>query len=108
MERRIRDATRLMSTDGTNDSNAKDDVSIGAGFLLLPPANEVWGKVIFSQVSVCPQRGLCMMSLPVWSLWGGGLCPGCLPTENPLPPDYEKRAVRILLECFFCFIFIVL
>ena len=32
MERRIRDATRLMSTDGTNDSNAKDDVSIGTGF----------------------------------------------------------------------------
>ena len=25
---------------------------------LLPPANEVWGKVIFSQASVCPQGGL--------------------------------------------------
>ena len=24
---------------------------------LLPPANEVWGKVMFSQVFVCPQRG---------------------------------------------------
>ena len=24
---------------------------------LLPPVNEVWGKVIFSQASVCPQRG---------------------------------------------------
>ena len=23
--------------------------------MLLPPANEVWGKVIFSQVFVCPQ-----------------------------------------------------
>ena len=23
-------------------------------FFLLPPANEVWGKVIFSQASVCP------------------------------------------------------
>ena len=33
----------------------------------LPPANEVWGKVVFLQVSVCPQGGgLSMMSLPVW------------------------------------------
>ena len=24
---------------------------------LLPPANEVWGKVMFSQVFVCPQGG---------------------------------------------------
>ena len=24
---------------------------------LLPPANEVWVKVIFSQMSVCPQGG---------------------------------------------------
>ena len=37
MERRIRDATRLMSTDGTNDSNAKDNVSIGAGFSYYRP-----------------------------------------------------------------------
>ena len=25
--------------------------------LLFPPANEVWGKVIFSQACVCPQEG---------------------------------------------------
>ena len=32
----------------------------------LPPANEVWGKVIFSQSSVCPQEeGGVVMSLPV-------------------------------------------
>ena len=38
---------------------------------LLPPANEVWGKVMLSQVFVCPQ-------------WGKGVClgdryPGGLP-----------------------------
>ena len=67
-------------------------------FWYLPPANEVWGKVIFSQVFFHPRGGggLCMMSLPVWlsvlmfllggsltrvpcSFWGvsvqGGLCP---------------------------------
>ena len=32
----------------------------------LPPANEVWGKVMFSQVSVRGEGGLCMMSIPVW------------------------------------------
>ena len=48
MERRIRDATRLMSTDGTNDSNAQDDVSIGAGFLLfkVPARTRKPGKMI--------------------------------------------------------------
>ena len=25
--------------------------------LLLPPANEIWSKVMFSQVFVCPQGG---------------------------------------------------
>ena len=61
----------------------------------IPPANEVWGKVMFLHLSVSHsvQRGdLCMMSLPVWLpgpmfflgvhvsgpmfLPGGGLCPG--------------------------------
>ena len=27
--------------------------------LVLPPANEVWGKVMFSQVFICPQ-GVCL------------------------------------------------
>ena len=39
---------------------------------LLPPANEVWGKVIFSQASVCPQGSLCLEGGPC----PGGLCPG--------------------------------
>ena len=35
----------------------------------LPPANEVWGKVIFSEASVILSGGgggFCMSSLPVW------------------------------------------
>ena len=51
--------------------------SLNGGRKLLPPANEVWGKVIFSQVSVCPPGGLCMMSLPVW-LPGPMFLPGVL------------------------------
>ena len=30
-------------------------VTIDVNILYLPPANEVWGKVMFSQMSVCPQ-----------------------------------------------------
>ena len=47
-------------------------------YLLLPPANEVWGKVMFSQVFVCPQgggEGLCP-SMHHRSHDQGGLCPG--------------------------------
>ena len=33
---------------------------------LLSPANEVWGKVIFSQVSVCPRGGGGMWQTPRW------------------------------------------
>ena len=86
----------------------------------LPPAKEVWGNVIFSQASVCPQGGLCMMSLPAqgglcpvavsvgvgslcpgvsdqgvsdqWGLCQGGLCP-------ETPQNGKERAVRILLDC---------
>ena len=36
---------------------------------LLPPANEVWGKVMFSQAFVCPEGG----GLPTG---GGGLPSG--------------------------------
>ena len=41
-------------------------------YAILPPANEVWGKVIFSQASVCPQEG------------GGWQTP---PRETPLQAD---------------------
>ena len=52
---------------------------------LLPPGNEVWGKVMFSQASVCPQGRSLSRGFLVWgvfvnevSVWGGGLCPGVL------------------------------
>ena len=28
----------------------------------LPPSNEVWGKVMFSQVFICPRGGGCLQS----------------------------------------------
>ena len=73
---------------------------------LLPPANEVWGKVICLQACVCPQGG-CMVPGGVhdpggvhgsggggcawsrrggaWSLGGGGAWSRGL--ENPPPPN---------------------
>ena len=43
--------------------------------LLLPLANEVWGKVTFSQLSVCPMAGG-VSSLAAWShVISRGLCP---------------------------------
>ena len=48
---------------------------------LLPPANEVWGKVMFSQVFVCP-GGLCP-SMHHRSHDQGGLCPGVSVRETP-------------------------
>ena len=67
--------------------------------ICLPPANEVWGKVIFSEACVknfCPQ--------------GGGFCfSACwdaTPPRTRHPPEQSmlgdtvnERAMRILLEC---------
>ena len=74
------------------------------------------GKVMFSQVSVCPQGGLSLVPCPFWggvslvlgSFWGW-VCPEG--GYSHIPPDmgrgYSPRngiqwdaAVRILLECF--------
>ena len=74
--------------------------------IFLPPANEVWGKVIFLHLSVILFTG------------GGGVSgqvpPGRYthpPAGTPLPPPgrytpsnacwdtVNKRAIRILLEC---------
>ena len=66
-------------------------------FIVLPPANEVWRKVIFSQVLFCRGGGgVCMMSLPALShdpskrvsVWGnlcsgGSLSRGGLCRETP-------------------------
>ena len=58
----------------------------------LPLANEVWRKVMLSQVFVCPQGGLCMMSLHVWlpgpMLLMGGLSPWShVPSKGGLCPE---------------------
>ena len=76
---------------------------------LLPPANEVWGKVmfllacviLFTGEGVFPWGGICIR---------GGLHPGGLPPERVVHIPHEihgilrdmvnKRAVRILLEYF--------
>ena len=83
----------------------------------LPPANEVWGNVLFSHVFTCSQGGLCQwgslsrgvsvqevcLGVSVWvCLCPGGLCPerslsrgslsGVSLTETPLnrdPPQTE-------------------
>ena len=80
----------------------------------LPPANEVCGKVILSEVRVIlfTGEGVSMMSLAVWlpvpiflpgdlCLWshvpfggGGGSLSG-------RPPYGKELVVHILLECFF-------
>ena len=67
---------------------------------LLPSANEVWGKVIFSQACVIPSvhRG------------GGVGFPPCTGKGGWLPSmhwgvcfqNWEKRVVRILLEWLSC------
>ena len=56
----------------------------------LPPANEVWGRVMFSQVFVCSR--------------GGGVG-GCIqsPWMQTPPPELEKQVVHILLKCFLFF-----
>ena len=55
--------------------------------ILLPPANEVWGKIIISQVSVCPKgRGSPWQKPPP-------------PRTETSPPYGQERAVGILLEC---------
>ena len=82
----------------------------------LPPANEVWGKVKFyTCLSFCSHGG----QHPGKSTFKGVYLQGCLPPgvvclwgvcihgglDRP-PNEPEKRAVRILLECFLVKIFI--
>ena len=60
--------------------------------------NEV-AKVMFSQVSVCPQgRGCLLWGVPGL---GRGLFPGGCPSMHWTPPRERRplRTVRILLEC---------
>ena len=55
--------------------------------LFLPPANEVWGKVMFLLESVILSKGGGAVSVRGVSVWRGKMYG-------------EDRAVRILLECF--------
>ena len=69
----------------------------------LPPANEVWGKVLFLHLSVVLFTG----GLPLGDLPPGALPPGdvCIRGDwaDP-PPELEKRAVCILLQSFLFYI----
>ena len=48
-----------------------------ASFIFLLPANDVWGKVMFSQVFVCPQGEWGSLSQHSSQVtWPAGLCPG--------------------------------
>ena len=58
----------------------------------LPPANEVWGKVIFLHLFVILFMGGCLLSR------GWGASSGGVPGGDP-PGRLLLRAVRILLEC---------
>ena len=94
--------------------------------LFLPPAKEVWGKVMFLHLCVIlftggdwlpsmhhrsHDQGVCLWGVCLWEicLWGvciqGDLHPGW--ADSPPPPEIHgilqdtvnKRVVRILLEC---------
>ena len=54
-------------------------------FALLPPANEVWGKVMFSRVSSCPQ---------VVYLWVQGRCAHPPPGQTPPDTHHGSRSGR--------------
>ena len=67
-------------------------------FPFLPPANEVWGKVICLHLSVILSTGGVWSpggAAWSWGVWSPG---GCL-VETPPPGRLLLRAVRILLEC---------
>ena len=76
---------------------------------LLPPTNEVWGKVIFSEACVknSVQWGGVPGLVPPWDQVHTPLGPGTPPPKEGTPPREQcmlgdtgnKRAVRILLEC---------
>ena len=103
--------------------------TLGVANLFLPPANEVWGKVICLQACVCPQGGSawsggrmhgpgggCMVLGGAWSgggawsrgvAWSGGgvaWSRGCMVRGGGVPGGDPPRwlllwAVHILLEC---------
>ena len=102
--------TTLFATVINSDESR---IRLGAN-LYLPPANEVWGKVIFSVACVkVSVHGGCLVpgegvSGPGGGFWSqgdisypaGGLGSGCVCGDPHSPPRWLLlRAVRILLEC---------
>ena len=76
----------------------------------LPPTNEVWGKVIFSQASACPQTVTPRTETPLNRYPQDRAPPGQRSPRGPpgqretTPRLYGKeRAVGILLECILVF-----
>ena len=87
--------------------------SVVVDICLLPPANEVWGKVCFhlrlsfsplgGSLSLIPcsfQGGLC----PGGFLFRGSLSEGVCPGAFSVPQYSKERTIRILLECILVFI----
>ena len=83
-------------------------------FFLLPPANEVWGKVIFLHLFVILFTGGCLPQCMLGYHHPPGPCTPLdhAPPQTMHPPDHahplaqsmlgdtvNARAVRILLEC---------
>ena len=75
---------------------------------IYPPANEVWGQVIFSEacvknsvhrVGVVSQHALQVVSQHALQVSGGGGIPACTEVNPPARGQLLPRAVRILLEC---------
>ena len=71
---------------------------------LLPPANEVWRKVIFLQASVCPpgggSAGFSLTEAP-WTK----IPPGQRHPWTETSQDGKESAARILRECILVFCF---
>ena len=120
------DRLRMHTTRGAAEARTSSCIICNHS-LSLPPANKVWGKVVFSQVSVCPQgeggwlpsmqhrshdRGVFPPSLDADPPRCRPPAPGCRPSwmqtpwmQTP-PPTHgilwdtvNKRTVRILPEC---------
>ena len=72
----------------------------------LPPANEVWGKVIFLHLSVILFTGVGLPGkvptrpgTPPWQVHPPAGTPTASTSGNACCVTVNKRAVRILLEC---------
>ena len=65
--------------------NLKRAFSLSGSSVLLPPANEVWGKVIFLHLSVILFTGGCL--LPGGCLLEGGACSRRDLVDTPRPRD---------------------